>query len=370
MSGIAERWLFNDAVSTTRLFSVDEIGDSEMEFGEMRPRIRRRLPGIHLMVGENLGKNPTSLSEFCNTVFYLHNLHSHTVYRSPGYICGFSRYIIPNAIEIKRKQIFDIFDINFENINLKQFVKNMKEKKTFQFANLRMYFVVHCNAGNETEELEPCMYKDFDWRNVIFFDYVIVSNSNDVPALVYRMDGFVGRLNRSLSLSVRVSQSYAGSSQSVERYFPAPIVALCYSLPRASRFANSHKCYDLNIITRLRDFGPDTEVQLQYRIAMYLLQDTFSVSQTTKSVYTDVKLLHNILKEYVFLIVIDSKRFLLIIHIASITTFIECKKIERRIFYLTTLATAEVISVAAVSEFCPAGVLLHASKSTDMSLST
>ncbi|KAJ4450086.1 hypothetical protein ANN_01493 [Periplaneta americana] len=51
--------LFNDAVSTTRLFSVDEIGDSEMVFGEMRPRIRHRLPGIHLKVGENLGKNPT-----------------------------------------------------------------------------------------------------------------------------------------------------------------------------------------------------------------------------------------------------------------------------------------------------------------------
>ncbi|KAJ4442477.1 hypothetical protein ANN_04063 [Periplaneta americana] len=53
--------LFNDTVSTTRLFRVDEIGDSEMVFGEMRPRIRHRLPGIHLTVGENLGKNPTSL---------------------------------------------------------------------------------------------------------------------------------------------------------------------------------------------------------------------------------------------------------------------------------------------------------------------
>ncbi|KAJ4452123.1 hypothetical protein ANN_03640 [Periplaneta americana] len=50
------RWLFHDAVSTTRLFSVDEIGDSEMVFGEMRPRIHHRLPGIHLTVGENLGK--------------------------------------------------------------------------------------------------------------------------------------------------------------------------------------------------------------------------------------------------------------------------------------------------------------------------
>ncbi|KAJ4434479.1 hypothetical protein ANN_23041 [Periplaneta americana] len=49
-------WLFNDAVSTTRLFSVDEIGDSEMVFGQMRPRIRRRLPDIHLTVGENLAK--------------------------------------------------------------------------------------------------------------------------------------------------------------------------------------------------------------------------------------------------------------------------------------------------------------------------
>ncbi|KAJ4435085.1 hypothetical protein ANN_23660 [Periplaneta americana] len=39
-------------------------------------------------------------------------------------------------------------------------------------------------------------------------------------------------------------------------------------------------------------------------------------------------------------------------------------------FYLTTLATAEVISASPdVPEFCPAGVLLHASKSTDMSLS-
>ncbi|KAJ4441203.1 hypothetical protein ANN_11054 [Periplaneta americana] len=52
-------WLFNDAVPTTRLFSVDEIGDIEMVFGEMSPRIRHRLPGIHLTVGENLGKNPT-----------------------------------------------------------------------------------------------------------------------------------------------------------------------------------------------------------------------------------------------------------------------------------------------------------------------
>ncbi|KAJ4438948.1 hypothetical protein ANN_14902 [Periplaneta americana] len=41
---------------------VDEIVDSETVFGEMRPRIRHTLPGIHLTVGENLGKNPTRLS--------------------------------------------------------------------------------------------------------------------------------------------------------------------------------------------------------------------------------------------------------------------------------------------------------------------
>ncbi|KAJ4438686.1 hypothetical protein ANN_14633 [Periplaneta americana] len=50
------RLLFNDAVSITRIFSVDEISNSEMVFGKMRLRIRHRLPDIHLTVG---GKNPT-----------------------------------------------------------------------------------------------------------------------------------------------------------------------------------------------------------------------------------------------------------------------------------------------------------------------
>ncbi|KAJ4436144.1 hypothetical protein ANN_18771 [Periplaneta americana] len=47
-------------------------------------------------------------------------------------------------------------------------------------------------------------------------------------------------------------------------------------------------------------------------------------------------------------------------------------RLRRRnvMFYLTTLATAEVISALPdVPEFCPAGVPLHASKPTDMSLS-
>ncbi|KAJ4431015.1 hypothetical protein ANN_19608 [Periplaneta americana] len=53
-------------------FSVDEIGDSEIVFGEMRPRIRHRLPGIHLTVGEILGKNPTrcGLLNGCQTQGY------------------------------------------------------------------------------------------------------------------------------------------------------------------------------------------------------------------------------------------------------------------------------------------------------------
>ncbi|KAJ4438902.1 hypothetical protein ANN_14856 [Periplaneta americana] len=44
-----------------RLFSVDEIGDSEMVFGEMRQRIRHRLPGIHLTVAKNPGKKPNQV---------------------------------------------------------------------------------------------------------------------------------------------------------------------------------------------------------------------------------------------------------------------------------------------------------------------
>ncbi|KAJ4434714.1 hypothetical protein ANN_23282 [Periplaneta americana] len=56
ITGNNMRWLFNDAVSTTRLVSVDRIGDSEMVFGEMMPMIRHSLPDIRLTVGENLGK--------------------------------------------------------------------------------------------------------------------------------------------------------------------------------------------------------------------------------------------------------------------------------------------------------------------------
>ncbi|KAJ4430104.1 hypothetical protein ANN_22314 [Periplaneta americana] len=52
-------WLFNDVISTTRLFSVGEIGDSEM-----MPKIRHRLPCIHITVGKNLGENPTRYCPF------------------------------------------------------------------------------------------------------------------------------------------------------------------------------------------------------------------------------------------------------------------------------------------------------------------
>ncbi|KAJ4435034.1 hypothetical protein ANN_23607 [Periplaneta americana] len=46
-------------VNSVMYMFVDEIGDSEMVFGEMRPKIRHTLPGIRLTVRENLGKNPT-----------------------------------------------------------------------------------------------------------------------------------------------------------------------------------------------------------------------------------------------------------------------------------------------------------------------
>ncbi|KAJ4435650.1 hypothetical protein ANN_18266 [Periplaneta americana] len=47
--------------SLKAIFNVNEIGDSEMVFGEMKPRIRNRLPCIHITFGENLGKNPNSV---------------------------------------------------------------------------------------------------------------------------------------------------------------------------------------------------------------------------------------------------------------------------------------------------------------------
>ncbi|KAJ4450947.1 hypothetical protein ANN_02382 [Periplaneta americana] len=43
-------WLFMDASSTIRLFSVKEIRDSQMIFGEMRPIIRHRLSEILLTI--------------------------------------------------------------------------------------------------------------------------------------------------------------------------------------------------------------------------------------------------------------------------------------------------------------------------------
>ncbi|KAJ4450957.1 hypothetical protein ANN_02392 [Periplaneta americana] len=56
------------SLKVSKLFSIDEIGDSEMVFDEMRPRIRHRLPGTHLTVEENLGKNPTRLTR-CEIIY-------------------------------------------------------------------------------------------------------------------------------------------------------------------------------------------------------------------------------------------------------------------------------------------------------------
>ncbi|KAJ4452085.1 hypothetical protein ANN_03601 [Periplaneta americana] len=99
------RWLFNEAASTTGLFCVDEIGDSEMVFDEMRSGLRHRLPEIRLMVGENLGKvqpEEQRLRVFENKVLRkifgakrdevtgewrkLHNAELHALYSSPDII--------------------------------------------------------------------------------------------------------------------------------------------------------------------------------------------------------------------------------------------------------------------------------------------
>lgn len=45
-------WLFNNAVSTTELFSIDRIGDREMVFGEIKPKIHYRLPDIRIRFRE------------------------------------------------------------------------------------------------------------------------------------------------------------------------------------------------------------------------------------------------------------------------------------------------------------------------------
>ncbi|KAJ4440904.1 hypothetical protein ANN_10751 [Periplaneta americana] len=50
--------LFNDAVSTARLFNTHRIGGSDIVFGGTRQKIRHGLPDIRITVGENLGKNP------------------------------------------------------------------------------------------------------------------------------------------------------------------------------------------------------------------------------------------------------------------------------------------------------------------------
>ncbi|KAJ4435742.1 hypothetical protein ANN_18359 [Periplaneta americana] len=93
----ASNWLFNDAVSTTRLFSVDEIGDSGMRFGEMRPRIRHGLPCVHITVGEYLGKNPTRtrtdiVYDACDCVYHEAKLNAIgiTVERMPLFSVAYS----------------------------------------------------------------------------------------------------------------------------------------------------------------------------------------------------------------------------------------------------------------------------------------
>ncbi|KAJ4432150.1 hypothetical protein ANN_20766 [Periplaneta americana] len=87
------------------LLNVDGIGDREMTFGEMRQRIRHRLPDIRLTFGENFGKTQSEeqrLRVFENKVLTkifgakrdevtgewrkLHNAELHALYSSPDII--------------------------------------------------------------------------------------------------------------------------------------------------------------------------------------------------------------------------------------------------------------------------------------------
>ncbi|KAJ4437874.1 hypothetical protein ANN_13813 [Periplaneta americana] len=86
----ASDWLFNDAVSTTRLLIVDEIGD-EMVFGEMRPRIRHRLPGIRLKVGET-SENTQPGNGIAATLTTSNGLHfDSSVFAEAGHVDLISR---------------------------------------------------------------------------------------------------------------------------------------------------------------------------------------------------------------------------------------------------------------------------------------
>ncbi|KAJ4439948.1 hypothetical protein ANN_08079 [Periplaneta americana] len=72
----------NEPPGSLKASNVAEIGDSDMIFGEMSSRIRHRLPGIHLTVGENLGKNPTRSLPSKETL----RGHSDSSFRGEGYI--------------------------------------------------------------------------------------------------------------------------------------------------------------------------------------------------------------------------------------------------------------------------------------------
>ncbi|KAJ4448158.1 hypothetical protein ANN_10171 [Periplaneta americana] len=56
MLGRRDRTELSEVINHKVINLVDVIGDSEMVFDEMRPRIRHSLPHIFLTVGENLGK--------------------------------------------------------------------------------------------------------------------------------------------------------------------------------------------------------------------------------------------------------------------------------------------------------------------------
>ncbi|KAJ4446695.1 hypothetical protein ANN_13392, partial [Periplaneta americana] len=96
-------WLFNDAVSPTRLFSVD----SEMVFADTMPKISHRVPDIRLTVGENLGRNPTRLSQVfaSGNLTYILPTHRLTVYLM-GVVVGYLMHRTTGRIVLRKTQVW------------------------------------------------------------------------------------------------------------------------------------------------------------------------------------------------------------------------------------------------------------------------
>ncbi|KAJ4444055.1 hypothetical protein ANN_05844 [Periplaneta americana] len=143
-------------------------------------------------------------------------------------------------------------------------------------------------------------------------------------------------------------------------------VALCITFPVVNpdytAFRSKVSTADLTSTSRCRQLFPR-----KLMIMNTLSEDEFKTAHNisdTKSSYIliEPKLYRN-KAQLTFVLLPQTRSRFVAGHVLELVDMLNV------MFYLTTLATAEVISASPdVPEFCPAGVLLHASKSTDMSL--